>query len=608
MSELNSEMPWIPADAGPEFDPLEHADIHPSSDTPMVVTPRGGDREVGRSCYQVDTVSGTYLVDCGLNQGSGDAFPDFRGLEPESVDAVFLTHAHIDHCGGLPVLEARGLLADDAPVVATPPTVDLATTLLEDSLKIHRRETARTKRNQEFTRRDLDEIFDRFEAVDYGGGTLEAVADSVVQDPIVFQFGNAAHLLGSAWLALQTGGYRVVFSGDIGDRASHLPDLAPPPQADLLLLESTYGATHSHTAFRDAQSTIYETVERALNNHEPVLIPTFAVGRAQTLQLLFADRLHTLAGDLRDDVRLVVDGMAEEATEIYHEYVRNTDYVDESIANRATESGDTTPFSPPHTEFPQSDADRRAILEDADPTAGGNVPIIVAPSGMLTGGNSPRYLLEIAARFHSATIVLTGYQATRTTGRTIQNQVDAGSEAVQFTADADPFGTEWPSAENVSWVSAENSSELVARATIPAEWVSLVGGLSGHAAQHGLLEFARTVDPETIALIHGPNYAQEHLGTHLAKNVESVENVTRSRRLTPIAVDREATPETPTLSPEQFETDHESAYDQLEDVFDRLAALNEEVATARTETTRSEAEIRAIVRDELERAGVLDGE
>ena len=109
-------------------------------------------------------------------------------------------------------------------------------------------------------------------------------------------------------------------------------------------------------------------------------------------------------------------------------------------------------------------------------------------------------------------------------------------------------------------------------------------------------------------MIHGPNYAQEHLGTHLAKNVESVESVTRSRRLTPIAVEREATPETPALSPAQFDTDHESAYDQLEDVFDLLAALNEEVATARTETTRSEAEIRAIVRDELEQAGVLDGE
>ncbi|SEP98694.1 MBL fold metallo-hydrolase [Natrinema salaciae] len=605
MTGINRDAPWLPADAGPAFDPLEHADIRPSADRPMVVTPRGGDREVGRSCYQVDTEYGTYLVDCGLNQGDGGDYPDFRGLDPESVDAVFLTHAHIDHCGGLPVLEARGLLDDDAPIVATRPTIDLAETLLEDSLTIHRREANRRGGCQRFTRADVSAVLERFEPVDYGGGRVEAVAASVDSDPLVFQLGNAAHLLGSAWLMLQTSGYRVVFSGDLGGRADHLPDITPPPQADLLLLESTYGATHSHTSFDDAQAAIYEAVERALNDRKPVLIPTFAVGRAQTLQLLFSNRLHTLPNDLGDRVRLVVDGLAQEATALYHEYV-TSEYVDDAIANRARESGDATPFSPPQVEFPQSDADRRAILEDADPATGGRVPIIVAPSGMLTGGNSPRYLVEMASRFHAATVLLTGYQAQQTVGRTIRNQVDAGTDEVRFTTDADPFGTDWPAADTVTWIATEDGSEPRTRVTIPSEWVATVDGLSGHAAQHGLLEFARTVDPETIALIHGPDYAQEHLGNHLAKNVDSVGSVTRSRRLTPIAVEREGDPETAALSPELFESDHETAYDQLEDVFELLAALNEDVAAARTDTGRSEAEIRAIVRDELERADLLE--
>lgn len=606
MSGIDPETPWIPVDADQEFDPLEHADLHPSPDRPMVVTPRGGDREVGRSCYQVDTEYGTYLVDCGLNQGDEGEYPDFRGLGPESVDAVFLTHAHIDHCGGLPVLEARGFLDDDAAIIATRPTIDLAKTLLEDSLKIHRRETNHSGKMQQFTQQDVSAVFERFEPVDYGGGRIEAVAEEVDQDPLVFQLENAGHLLGSAWLSLQTGGYRVVFSGDLGGRASHLPDITPPPQADLLFLESTYGATHSHTSFSDAQTTIYNAVERALNNREPVLIPTFAVGRSQTLQLLFSDRLHTLPGDLSDRVRLVVDGMAQEATDLYHEYVTDTDYMDEAISNRAKESGDDTPFSPPQVAFPQNDADRRAILEDADPSSGGTVPIIIAPSGMLTGGNSPRYLVELAARFHSAKVMLTGYQALQTTGRTIQNQVDAETDEVQFTSTAEPFGNDWPAADNVTWISAEDSSELVTRATIPSEWVSTVSGLSGHAAQHGLLDFARTVDPETIALIHGPDYAQEHLGNHLATNVDSVANVTRSRRLTPIAVESESDPDTAALSPEMFESDHESAYDQLDDVFELMAALNEEVAATRNDTGRSEAEIRSIVRDELENAGLIE--
>ncbi|MDF9746486.1 MBL fold metallo-hydrolase [Natrinema salsiterrestre] len=606
MTGINPETPWIPADADQTFDPLEHADVRPSPDRPLVVTPRGGDREVGRSCYQVDTEYGTYLVDCGLNQGEGDDYPDFRGLEPGSVDAVFLTHAHIDHCGGLPVLEARGFLDDDAPIIATRPTVDLAKTLLEDSLKIHRREANRDGKSQRFTQADVSAVFDRFQPVDYGGGRVEGIADAVDRDPLVFQLGNAAHLLGSAWLVLQTGGYRVVFSGDLGGRADHLPDITPPPQADLLFLESTYGATHSHTSFGDAQTTIYEAVERALNDREPVLIPTFAVGRSQTLQLLFSDRLHTLPGDLSDRVRLVVDGMAQEATALYHEYVTDAEYMSEAITNRARESGDATPFSPPQVEFPESDADRRAILEDADPSSGGKVPIIVSPSGMLTGGNSPRYLVELASRFHSATVLLTGYQAQQTVGRTIQNQVDAGTDDVEFTTDATPFGTDWPAADNVTWITTEGASEPATRVTIPAEWVTTVGGLSGHAAQHGLLEFARTVDPETIALIHGPDYAQEHLGNHLATNVDSVDSVTRSRRLTPIAVEREGDPETAALSPEMFESEPDNAYEQLEDVFDIMAALNEEVAAARTDTGRSEADVRDIVRDELERAGLLE--
>ncbi|UHQ98028.1 hypothetical protein HYG81_20625 (plasmid) [Natrinema zhouii] len=130
-----------------------------------------------------------------------------------------------------------------------------------------------------------------------------------------------------------------------------------------------------------------------------------------------------------------------------------------------------------------------------------------------------------------------------------------------------------------------------------------MSGLSGHAAQAGLLDFARTVDPETIALIHEPDYAQEHLGNHLMENVETV---TRSRRLTPVGVKRESDPDTAALSTEMFESNHENAYDQLEDVFEAMAALNEGVAAARNDTGQSEADIRAIIRDELKKAGVIE--
>ncbi|HET7323425.1 MAG TPA: MBL fold metallo-hydrolase [Halococcus sp.] len=592
MSEINTERPWLPVEIDTE--------------TPIAVTPRGGAREVGRSCYQVDTQFSTVLVDCGLNQGSGDSFPDFRGLQPGSVGAVFLTHAHIDHSGGLPVLEARGLLADDAPIIATPPTIAIAKLLLEDSLKIHRHESRHAGEEQQFEQVHVDTVFERFEPVDYGGGRVEALAPIPDEDPLVFQLGNAGHLLGSAWLMLQTNGYRTVFSGDLGGRAPHLPDIAPPPQADLLVLESTYGSLHSHTSMSDAQTDLYNAAKRAVQSGEPVLIPTFAVGRAQLLMLMFADRLPALSSDIRDRVQLVVDGMAQEATDIYHEFARNGTYMDESIVNRI-KNGMTKPFLPDDTAFPETDSHRRAILDDAG-RSGGKVPIIIAPSGMLTGGNSPRYLTEFAARFGSANVFLTGYQAQNTTGRALQDQLKAEKDELTYTVDAEPFGTDWPSVPNIvrTTIEEDGQNKPVTRATIPADWVTTADGLSGHAAQSGLLNFARTVSPQTIALIHGPDYAQDHLATHLAKNVESVEQATRSRLLTPIAVSRDIDVDTPALSPEHFDTNELSAHEKIEILQEQLSSMSEDLAAARKDTSPSEAEIRRIVRDELGNAGEPD--
>jgi len=217
-------------------------------DTPLVVHPRGGAREVGRSCYQVETPDGTYLVDCGLNQGGGGQFPDFRGLGTEAIDAVFLTHAHIDHTGALPVLEHRNLLARDATIICTQATAALAHLLLHDSLKIHLEETEKPGRERQFTRNDVEDVLARFEPIT--GYDTGAIADHVAtDDTLSYRFGDAGHLLGSAWLSLEVGGRRVVFSGDLGGRSAHLHDIETPPSADTLILESTYGDRDTHPSF-----------------------------------------------------------------------------------------------------------------------------------------------------------------------------------------------------------------------------------------------------------------------------------------------------------------------------------------------------------------------
>lgn len=606
---INEDMPWLPADAGSDFDPIEHADIEIDADTPMVVTPRGGAREVGRSCYQLDTRFGTYLIDCGLNQGSGGQFPDFRGLEPGDVDGVFLTHAHIDHCGGLPVLENKGLLSDDAPIVMTRPTAQLAQTLLEDSLKIHRREAQRPGREQRFTERDVEEVYERFTTIDYGdGGQVEEYADVPEREPLTFEYGNTSHLLGSAWISFQSDGYRAVFSGDIGNRSSHLPDMDAPPRADFLLLESTYGSLHSHKSYSSAQTELYNAIQRAVKSNEPVLIPTFAVGRAQLIMLTLSDRLHSLPDHLRSKVRVVLDGMAQETTDQYHTYVRNETYFSDSIVNRAENSGITQPFLPEGTVRPDSDEDRKRILDEFDPESGENVPIIVAPSGMLTGGHSPRYLTEFASRYESARVVLTGYQAKGTMGRAFQNAKKAGEKIVAVETDARPFGTDWSDSYTTAWVTDEETGERVTRVTVPVEWVETVNGLSAHASQMGLLDVARDVGAETIGLVHGPAHAQERLAQHLTENAAGVEQVTRPRMLTPIEITRDVELETPTLVPEKKEDDFQSLDDQLEFLRESVAALGEEVAAERNDSGFSEGEIRELIREEVEKCGVDSGD
>lgn len=593
--------PWLPSDAGAGFEPLEYFEAEPDSQTPIVVTPRGGTRSVGGSCYQLDTEWGTYLIDCGLNQSGDGQFPDLRGLQSEDIDAVFLTHAHIDHCGGLPVLENRGLLDDDAKIIATEPTIQLAQTLLEDSLKIHLHEVSRGDREQQFTEEDVQALYRRFHPVSYTDEIVsvrDVIPDTPEVEPLAFSVGNAAHLLGSAWFAFESQGQRVVFSGDIGNRAKQLPDIDVPPQADHLFIESTYGATHSHRSMSDASTDLIELVSEAVRNGEPVLIPTFATGRAQTLLLMFNDRQHELPGEIGDEIQLVVDGMAKEVTDHYHTFIRNSDYFDEAMVNRATESGMTTPFLPGDITRPERDADRERIFEQFNPDTGHGVPIILAPSGMLTGGNSPRYLTEMVARYDNAHIVPTGYQASGTLGAALTNAQKAEEETLTTTVDTDPFGNDWPTSNRVSWT--QTDSGTATRVTIPLSWLSTLEGLSAHASQAELLSFVRHVEPETVVLIHGPGYAQEAFAEHVVNNSEATDRATRSRLLTPVEIQQESDLATASLT-EEAASDAGDLRSQIDDLHSIVTTLSENV-TDNQHPPRSEAEIRQIVRDEIETA------
>jgi metallo-beta-lactamase family protein len=120
---------------------------------------------VGRSCYHVQTSDYEYLVDCGLKQSHITEYPDFRGVDRGQIDAVFLTHAHVDHIGALPIIESRGLLTEDAPIITTRPTSAIAHILLHDSLKIHKLEADERNQPYQFTTDDVTAVLNRFEGL-----------------------------------------------------------------------------------------------------------------------------------------------------------------------------------------------------------------------------------------------------------------------------------------------------------------------------------------------------------------------------------------------------------------------------------------------------------
>jgi metallo-beta-lactamase family protein len=374
----------------------------------------GADRGVTGSCHLVECAGRRILVDCGLYQGGRELEEENAepfGFDPAKIDYVLLTHAHLDHCGRLPLLVKRGFRGE---IVTTAATRELSRLVMMDAAHLQEEEARRREHGPVHHGKHahqvapLYSILDAFTVLDFFG-RIAAYRQPVELAPgIRATFLDAGHILGSAsiFLELEERGRRcsVLFSGDLGNVGSPLlRDPDTPPKADAVVMETTYG-DRLHKPFIPSVQEFFGAVADTFKRGGNVIIPTFALERAQ--EILFFLREGEEQGALSRSTQVFLDSpMAISATEIFE---RHPECYDPETAELFRAGRD--PFHLPGLHFTRETTESMAI----NSIDGG--AIIMAGSGMCTGGRIRHHLKHNLVR-EDCSVIFVGYAATGTLAR-----------------------------------------------------------------------------------------------------------------------------------------------------------------------------------------------
>ncbi|MGH8437165.1 MAG: MBL fold metallo-hydrolase [Pseudomonas sp.] len=437
---------------------------------PMRLITLGGSGEVGRSCYLLELGQHRILIDCGIRvSNSDDLHPEIERID--SIDGLILTHAHTDHVGWVPALMRR---FPNVGIYCSAATSELLPVMLDDCRRHYVRKTAQARQRARFSR-DTRNITEKYEAEDVQRVWKHAVQCNfdVVEGlfgDIRVTFYRAGHILGAASVLIEDeSGRRAFFSGDFASFPQKTVSAASWPvelgEIDLLVLESTYG-DRPHEPLEDSRnkliSLIRDTVEEKKGS---VILPSFALGRAQEILSVIAAARD--AGGIPASIPVHVDGMIKDINAIYQRHGEfNLDYQGFNAVD--------------------GDSERNEIAFNAQSTPS----IIVTTSGMMTGGPVIEYARRLLPDARHR-IIFSGFQGEGAPSRALLTDVGAGPRVAKLLDD--------------------NGETIEIRAAVPAEKV----GLSSHADQPGLLEYASRMRPKHIALVHGEPVAQRTLRERL---------------------------------------------------------------------------------------------
>jgi len=430
----------------------------------------GGHREVGRSCVLLETSNDKILLDCGVNPDISDpttAYPyiSAANIPIDEIDAIIISHAHLDHCGFIPYLFTCGY---EGPVYLTPPTRDLMALLHFDYIKVMKRGGNTPIYSEKDVRKCLAHCVTR---------EYSEVTD--ITPEIKLTFHNAGHILGSAisHLHISDGLHNLIYTGDIKYGGTRLfnPATTTFPRGETVIMESTYGGKDDILPQRaEAEMKLLRIISETINAGGKVLIPVFSVGRSQEVMLV----LEEFARRTGFNRKVYIDGMVMEASAIhtvYPEYLR--DNVQRMILSNKS------PFESPIFELVKSD--RQAIIDSPDPC------VIIAPSGMLSGGPSVEYLKMMGNNEKNA-MIFVGYQGVNTLGRKIQR----GDREVATLDDEGRM----------------QSIHIKMR-------IETAEGFSGHSDRRQLIAFAKNLKPKPskIFTVHGEESKCEDLAYILSR-------------------------------------------------------------------------------------------